>query len=294
MVAFVTWSHYSAKHIMVRVNVSDNLQRPLLDYQSNSKISLKCLPSSSPIRNSHQRLLVFDQATKKSTVERDRISLQVNSSFSSSPIKKISHSVHARKKNNNLGKSEIDPCDFKCTQSDYFEPENELRSNLLLKSVNFIQKKSYTVDESVSSFLNRFNQDGVLDLGLDEVSYGAENNSTFNSNISPTSHKSALKYHISYFSNKLETIIEIPSSEDIDIDALKIQLVNSLRKALVLSQTGSRKYKVVILTPRPGASWFERKLQAYPLQFRNDFQYIIVTGKKSFAPKLKSCLKSFS
>lgn len=278
---------------MVRVNASHNLQRPLLNYTLSPKLSLTCLPSSSPIKTSQHKLLVFDQATKKSTTKTDQISFHVNSSFSSSPIKKISHSAQARHQYNKLGKFEIDPCDFECTQIDYYESQNEPQSKLLFKAVKFSQEKSYSVDESVSSFLNRFNQDGVLDLGLDEVSYGADKTSTSYSNLSPMPRKSALKYHISYFSNKLESIIEIPSSEDVGVDDLKNQIVNSLRKALVLSQTGSRKYKVVILTPRPGASWFERKLQASPLQFRSDSQYIIVTGKKNFAPKVKNCLKSF-
>lgn len=277
---------------MVKVNASHHIRKPLIVGTKVPKTSITNLPSSSPLKSFRNKLLLCSEATKRVVNENEQISIHLNSSFSSSPIKKLPPPTNPFRGSNKYEETEHDSCDLDLSQLNSCNPQKSTQSiNFDCKSR--FQQRSYIIDESVSTFLNRFNNDGVLDLGLEEISYGGDSH-PLSPQVASASKNPAIKYHISYYHNKMETIIEISSCEQHKVFNLKKRILSELHQALVLSQKGARKYKVVILTPRPGASWFERKLQSYPMQFHGDLQYIIVNVRKSFAQKVKDCLKTIS
>lgn len=268
---------------MVKINTTSFITRPLPD---NCKLSIPCninLPSSSPLRSCGNKILILDQATKKCIVDSQYINININSSYSSSPIKKIN--VKKNDKKTNFNELDNYSCDF--SQINCYENQNskKINENLLEVVGNRLNNKSYAIDENLSIILNRFNNDGILDLGLDEISYG--NNPSPNISYNKTNLK--IIFEIIYFNDHIESIIEIPYSEQ--IKQIKANLVSILKKNLIDSQKGSRKFKVVILTPRRGASWLERKLQnSNHLTFNYNNQYIIVKTKRNFAQQIKNCL----
>lgn len=271
---------------MVKINTTSFITRPLPD---NYKLTIPCnvtLPSSSPLRSYQKKLLVLDQATKKFIIDNQHINININSSYSSSPIKRII----IKKNDKKVNFKELDSysCDF--SQINCYENQNSTTtdSNLLKIVRNKLQGGSYEIDENLSNFLNRFNNDGILDLGLDEISY--RNNSSPNISYNETNFK--VIFEILHFNDHIETLIEIPYSEQ--MNQMKDNLVSFLREHLIDSQKGSRKYKVVILTPRSGASWLERKLEnSEILKFDNNNQYIIIKSKKNFAQQIRNCLSQF-
>lgn len=274
---------------MVKINTTSFITRPLPD---NCKLSIPCnitLPSSSPLRSCQKKLLVLDQATKKCMIDNNQhINININSSYSSSPIKKII----IKKNDKKVNFKELDSysCDF--SQINCYENQNSTttNNNLLKVARNKLQDESYAIDENLSTFLNRFNNDGILDLGLDEISYG--NNPSPNISYSKRNSKAKVIFEIICCNDHIETIIEIPNFEQ--INQAKDNLVSILKEQLIDSQKGSRKYKVVILTPRRGASWLERKLQnSKILTFDHDNQYVIVKTRKNFVQQIRNCLSQF-
>lgn len=254
------------------------------------KITSFTLPSSSPLRSVGPRLLVINKATKKSEIEKTQIDIKINTSYSSSPSSNNSPIINKNKKKflKNLELEDYS-CDFsqiKCYDEQIVNPINNILQNS--NKVDVLNKK-YDIDESVSIFLNKFYNDGIFDLQLEEVSYGAD---FHNYNENYDQFKTRIQYQITYFKNYLEAIIEIPSFES--KDCLKNEIVLKLKNMLLNSQTGPRKYKVIILTPRLGASWLERKLKySRIIKFNNDYQYILVKVKKSFEQNVRDCLSEF-
>lgn len=147
--------------------------------------------------------------------------------------------------------------------------------------VDKLKDKSFHNDFKLSKFLDNFNQNGIYDLGLDDISYGKLSETPFaNFNIT---------YKFFYINKIVEILIIIPNTS---ITNVKDLLLNYLNDKLILSNTNNRKSKIVILTPRPQASWFKRKL--FNLKIKNiiidDNQYILLKVWKNYAQIVKQYL----
>ena len=119
------------------------------------------------------------------------------------------------------------------------------------------------------------------DLGLDDISYGKLSETPFA--------KFNITYQFFYINKIVEILIIIPNTSNTNIKDL---LLNYLKNKLILSNTNNCKSKIVILTPRPQASWFKRKL--FNLKITNikidDNQYILLKVWKNYAQIVKQYL----
>ncbi|GMM48798.1 hypothetical protein DAPK24_053960 [Pichia kluyveri] len=162
--------------------------------------------------------------------------------------------------------------------------DNSIQEDDITEEGNIVDKlkdKSFHNDFKLSKFLDNFNQNGIYDLGLDDISY---------SKLSETSFvKFNITYQFFYINKIVEILIIIPNTSNTNVKDL---LLNYLKNKLILSNTNNRKSKIVILTPRPQASWFKRKL--FNLKITNikidDNQYILLKVWKNYAQIVKQYL----
>lgn len=282
---------------MVKINATSHINRPIIIppiSSENVNNVRNILPSSSPLRYSQPKLLATEKATRLEYNFDEKISVNVNSSFFSSPSKKI---ILPKGKTTQLNPPETDGYSCEFSQIESFKnnqgiPSKQEKLLTAIKENDNISKDlSYTIDESVSTFLKRFNNDGVLELGLEEVSYSVPTNSS-TPRKKNKSNNFGIELQINYSKFNIEAIIGIPPIKD--ANNLKEQILSELKFKLIASQNGPRKYKVVILTPRTGASWLERKLEASSsLHFHYNYQYIVIKTKKSFAQSIRDCLQDY-
>lgn len=124
-------------------------------------------------------------------------------------------------------------------------------------------------------------EEGNIVNKLDNISYGKLSETTFA--------KFNITYQFFYINKIVEILIIIPNTSNTNIKDL---LLNYLKNKLILSNTNNCKSKIVILTPRPQASWFKRKL--FNLKITNikidDNQYILLKVWKNYAQIVKQYL----
>lgn len=235
--------------------------------------------------NNSGNLLDFPRATTK-IVEEETTSInskKISSSitFSSSPVKKY----------NDIRNITDDSCSYDFSQIESYKtkkPEIKTSIELLLQDNNVNNKKTYfsDVNEKVTNLFKKLETNRIIDLNLHDISFGtAEYHSkeSVNKRLVPKQ----FTFRILYNKSSVESIIEVENLAN----NKKQTLVNQLKEKLINSQTGKRKHKVIILTPRINASWFQRKLKTSNIKVKNNSsEFIIVKVKKSCIRFLKDCI----
>ena len=153
---------------------------------------------------------------------------------------------------------------------------------ILINKFNItIQEDDITEEGNIVDKLKDKSFHGIYDLGLDDISYSKLSETPFA--------KFNITYQFFYINKIVEILIIIPNTSNTNIKDL---LLNYLKNKLILSNTNNRKSKIVILTPRPQASWFKRKL--FNLKITNikidDNQYILLKVWKNYAQIVKQYL----
>lgn len=191
---------------------------------------------------------------------------------SSSPIKRLS--------------KKSDPCNLENTEHyDLSGIQCVFDSE---KCKNFISKEFTelcTVDKKVDGYLQKLTNEGVCDLGLEDVSYGIKSSPIKYSLMNETT---GVKVVYFYTSLQTEAVIGIPKSNS--SKTTREHLVAQISEVMINSQTGKVKVKVVILTPRNDASWLQRKISTAMFPAKSGYDYIIVRIRKSFTKTLKACI----
>lgn len=187
--------------------------------------------------------------------------------LSSSPVKKVLLNFDH--------KTVDDSCSYDFSQIECYK-ETKPKS-----TVRTLDTKRYDVDNSLTRFLKRHDE-GILSWNIEDVSFDFSKVKTTASKNRKAS--SNIEFQIMYYKTHIEAIIVFPKEGSI---VSKSKMVGYLHEKLIASQTGPRKYKVLILTPRSEAAWFQRKLWNANIKTCNKYDYILIKTKRSFAKFVK-------
>lgn len=235
-------------------NVNSNQQTNMLDFQNAT------------IKN-----VSLDQQTRDSLLSNNKT---LASFFlpSSSPIKRL------RKKPDSCNTEDVKAYDFSDIQCGF---NSEKCKNFITKEVTQL----CTVDKAIDGYLEKLSNDGVCDLGLEDVSYGIKSSPI---RYLPVNETIGIKVAYFYTPTQTEAVIGIPKSES-SITTRNI-LVTKIKEVWIQFQKGKLKIKVIILTPRNDASWLQRKISSVTFPNKSEYDYIVVRVRKSYTSNLKACL----
>lgn len=155
-----------------------------------------------------------------------------------------------------------------------FNPEN-----------NHDNKITQLANKNISAYLQKFNNEGVLDLSFADLTFEPI---LKHSIALKKCNNSGIKYIFLYSVRNLDVIIAIPINNN--LKNLRFKLVNLLKNKINNFQVGKRKYKLIILTPRKEASWLQRKINNSAPELIGDYEYVTVKVKKTFAKLVKDCI----
>lgn len=255
----------------------------MVNNKTKTAVAKKLTTSNFSCNSGH--LLDFPNATTK-IINKDSnlLNIKKNKSstiYSSSPIKKY----------DDIRNITDDSCSYDFSQIESYktkQPEKKSSIELLLQNNKMTEEKKYCFDvnEKVTNLFKKIENNRTIDLNLQDISFGTAG---YYSPKKLTSKRLNSKFL--YNSLFVESIIEIQELEH----NTKQSIVSQLTDKLINSQTGKRKYKVIILTPRTNASWFQRKLKTFNIKIHNsNSEFIIVKVKKSFTKFLKDCINELS
>lgn len=204
---------------------------------------------------------------------------QLNSTLTSSPVKKIV--IRTRTTG---GVVSGDGGDTSLGRSSGVSNAPELPSSSpYRKRFRVSPPRVYRVDHELNVFLRKYHEEGVVSLGLQDVSFrsscrGEQDENEYN--------QSELRAKILYYDTHVEALIEIPKTLNVKRSILILQLRHKLND----KQGGQRRCKVTTFTPRSEAAWFRRKLAEAKLPLYDSYKYIIVKTRKSLVGPLKESL----